>query len=58
MRIADVLPLTPLQRGLFFHAITAHGFGDDVYAAQLDIGFSGPLDQPRLRDAVHAGAQI
>src|ERR1700744_2393924 len=53
MRIADVLPLTPLQRGLFFHAI-AHGFGDDVYAAQLDITVAGPLEPQQLRAAVHA----
>ena len=49
--IADVLPLTPLQQGLLFHASTAQG-GDDVYAVQLDITLSGPLDQHRLRDAV------
>ncbi len=49
--IADVLPLTPLQQGLLFHANTAHG-GDDVYAVQLDITLSGPLDQQRLREAV------
>src|SRR5271157_5236763 len=53
MRIADVLPLTPLQRGLLFHASTAQG-GDDVYAVQLDIALSGGLDGHRLRDAVHA----
>ncbi len=53
MRIADVLPLTPLQQGLWFHAITASG-GDDVYAVQLQIGLSGPVDQDRLREAVHA----
>ena len=53
MRISDVLPLTPLQRGLLFHASTAQG-SDDVYAVQLDITLSGPLDQQRLRDAVHA----
>jgi amino acid adenylation domain-containing protein/non-ribosomal peptide synthase protein (TIGR01720 family) len=52
MRIADVLPLTPLQQGLLFHAGTAHGSDDDVYAVQLDIGLTGPLDQHRLRDAV------
>jgi len=51
-RIADVLPLTPLQQGLLFHASTAQG-SDDVYAVQLDIALSGPLDQHRLRDAVH-----
>ena len=52
MRIADVLPLTPLQEGLFFHASTAQGNGDDVYASQLDITVTGPLDADRLRDAV------
>ena len=52
-RIADVLPLTPMQRGLLFHASVAQGTGDDVYAVQLDITLSGPLDQHRLRDAVH-----
>jgi amino acid adenylation domain-containing protein/non-ribosomal peptide synthase protein (TIGR01720 family) len=51
MRIADVLPLTPLQQGLWFHAITAQG-GDDVYAVQLEIALSGRLDQYRLREAV------
>ena len=54
-RIADVLPLTPLQQGLLFHASTAQG-SDDVYAVQLDITLSGWLDQHRLRDAVHTVA--
>ncbi len=52
MRIADVLPLTPLQRGLLFHARTAPA-SDDVYAVQLGITVAGPLDPHRLRDAVH-----
>jgi amino acid adenylation domain-containing protein/non-ribosomal peptide synthase protein (TIGR01720 family) len=52
-RIADILPLTPLQQGLLFHAITAAGNDDDVYAMQLDITLAGPLDADRLRDAVH-----
>ena len=52
-RIADVLPLTPLQQGLLFHASTAQGNDDDVYAVQLDITLSGPLDPHRLREAVH-----
>ena len=51
--IADVLPLTPLQQGLLFHASTAQGDHDDVYAVQLDITLSGALDPHRLRDAVH-----
>jgi glycopeptidolipid biosynthesis protein len=50
--IADVLPLTPLQRGLLFHASTAEGSDDDLYALQRDIAFSGRIDPHRLRDAV------
>src|SRR5262249_40308225 len=53
-RIADVLPLTPVQQGLLFHAGTPQDpGGDDVYAVQLDITVTGALDQHRLRDAVH-----
>ena len=51
-RIADVLPLTPLQQGLLFHASTAQA-SDDLYAVQLDITVTGALDPHRLRDAVH-----
>ncbi len=52
--IADVLPLTPLQQGLLFHATTTRGGQDsgDLYVVQLDIGVVGPLDRDRLRDAV------
>ncbi|WP_439098168.1 amino acid adenylation domain-containing protein, partial [Mycobacterium europaeum] len=50
--VADVLPLTPLQRGLLFHAGTGRDPGDDVYAVQLDITVCGPLDPQRLREAV------
>jgi amino acid adenylation domain-containing protein/non-ribosomal peptide synthase protein (TIGR01720 family) len=51
-RVADLLPLTPLQQGLLFHASAAQVSGDDVYAVQLDITLAGPLDADRLRDAV------
>ncbi len=50
--ISDVLPLTPLQRGLLFHARFAEGSDDDLYAVQLDITITGPLDSGRLREAV------
>ena len=53
-RIADVLPLTPLQQGLLFHAGTAQDNGDDLYAVQLEITIEGALDVDRLREAVHA----
>jgi non-ribosomal peptide synthase protein (TIGR01720 family) len=52
-RIADVLPLTPLQQGLLFHSTLAQGSGDDLYAVQLGITVTGALDAKRLRDAVH-----
>ncbi|MCV7203910.1 non-ribosomal peptide synthase/polyketide synthase [Mycolicibacterium peregrinum] len=54
-RVADVLPLTPLQQGLLYHAGAALD-SDDVYAMQLDIALSGPLDEKRLRDAVQTVA--
>ena len=53
-RVADVLPLTPLQQGLFFHAAAVPSGDVDVYAIQLVIGITGPLDQHRLHQAVQA----
>jgi amino acid adenylation domain-containing protein/thioester reductase-like protein/non-ribosomal peptide synthase protein (TIGR01720 family) len=50
-RVDDVLPLTPLQQGLLFHARTSKT-SDDVYAVQLVITVTGPLDPHRLRDAM------
>ena len=52
-RIADILPLTPLQQGRYFHAATTHGTGDDVYAMQLDITVTGPLAPHCLRHVEH-----
>src|SRR6185369_16886973 len=49
--IADILPLTPLQQGLLFHASTAADLGD-LYAMQLDMTVTGALDPGLLRDAV------
>ncbi|HZU46214.1 MAG TPA: amino acid adenylation domain-containing protein, partial [Mycobacterium sp.] len=51
--ITDILPLTPLQQGLLFHASTAAGSDADPYAMQLDITVTGALDPDRLHDAVH-----
>ncbi|RAV13557.1 non-ribosomal peptide synthetase [Mycolicibacterium sp. GF69] len=53
-RIADILPLTPMQQGLLFHAATAQFDGDDPYAVQMSFTLAGPLDANRLRDAVQA----
>ncbi|ORB10981.1 non-ribosomal peptide synthetase, partial [Mycobacterium noviomagense] len=52
-RIADILPLTPLQQGLLFHVSSGQDGGDDVYAVQLDLTLTGPLDPHRLQHAVH-----
>ena len=53
-RIADVLPLTPLQQGLLFHARTAQGPDDDIYAVQLDITVTGAA---RSAPAARCGAR-
>ncbi|MGO9509375.1 MAG: amino acid adenylation domain-containing protein, partial [Mycobacterium sp.] len=50
-RIADVLPLTPVQQGLLFHASATHG---DLYAVQASSTILGALDPDRLRAAVQA----
>ncbi|MEU6629544.1 amino acid adenylation domain-containing protein [Streptomyces parvus] len=50
-----VLPLTPLQHGLAYHALTVEP-GADPYVVQLELEISGPLDPVRLRAA--AGAVV
>ncbi|MEW1635333.1 amino acid adenylation domain-containing protein [Streptomyces sp. NPDC093801] len=48
--VEDVLPLSPLQDGILFHAL----FDEeerDVYVAQLLLDLDGPLDAARLRAA-------
>ena len=57
-RIADLLPVTPLQQGLLFHTRAAQAGADmvDMYAVQLDLTVTGALDPHRLRDAVHTVA--
>ena len=49
----DVLPLSPLQEGLLFHAV-ADGPGDDVYTAQLVLDLTGPWDLAALRAAAQS----
>ncbi|WP_328395282.1 amino acid adenylation domain-containing protein [Streptomyces sp. NBC_00390] len=50
-RIADVLPLTPLQQGMHFHAMLAAD-GVDVYTAQAPLRLEGALSPAVLRKAV------
>ncbi len=47
---ADVLPLSPLQEGLLFHALYEET-GTDVYVASMVVELEGPLDGAALRNA-------
>ena len=49
--IAALWPLTPLQEGLLFHALSDE---HDAYAAQIQLDLTGPLDVERLRQAGQA----
>ncbi|MBB4685799.1 non-ribosomal peptide synthetase [Amycolatopsis jiangsuensis] len=50
---AEVWPLTPLQRGLLFHALFDgdDAVAPDVYTVQLVLSLSGPVDAARLHAA-------
>ena len=47
-RLADVLPLSPLQEGLLFHALY-DAQAPDVYTVQLELELAGALDEAALR---------
>ncbi|MGW2714820.1 amino acid adenylation domain-containing protein, partial [Streptomyces sp. NPDC001356] len=51
--LEDVLPLSPLQQGLAFHAGYDHD-DLDVYTSQLALDLTGALDADRLREAARA----
>ncbi|MEU4213054.1 amino acid adenylation domain-containing protein [Streptomyces sp. NPDC026206] len=51
--LADVLPLSPLQEGLLFHALYDER-GADVYNVQMALDLHGELDATVLRDAARA----
>ena len=48
--IADILPLSPLQEGLLFHALL-EADGEDVYTVQVVVDLEGQVDAWRLRAA-------
>lgn len=48
-QLEDILPLSPLQQGLFFHAL--YDSDNDVYTAQIVFDLRGPLDVDALRAA-------
>ncbi|MCD0449115.1 amino acid adenylation domain-containing protein [Actinocorallia sp. API 0066] len=49
--LADVLPATPLQQGLFFHTLFGDAFSD-VYTVQQIIELTGAVDPEAVRRAV------
>ena len=52
-QIEDILPLSPLQEGLLFHALYDVQ-ALDVYTVQLELGLAGPLDSDALQAAARA----
>ncbi|EGE39932.1 non-ribosomal peptide synthetase [Streptomyces sp. SID4928] len=53
--LADLLPLSPLQAGLYFlSGFGAEGDGPDVYTTQTVLDIEGDLDAERLRRAGRA----
>ncbi|MFJ3891663.1 amino acid adenylation domain-containing protein [Streptomyces sp. NPDC090083] len=51
--VEAVLPLTPLQEGMLFHALFDRD-GADAYTVQKTFGIAGELDPARLRTACEA----
>ncbi|MBI3224256.1 MAG: non-ribosomal peptide synthase/polyketide synthase [Mycolicibacterium cosmeticum] len=46
--VTDVLPLSPLQAGIYFHSTYA---GTDPYVVQQIVSYDGPMDPDRMRRA-------
>ncbi|HEV2636492.1 MAG TPA: amino acid adenylation domain-containing protein [Actinocrinis sp.] len=54
-RFDDVLPLSPMQSGLLFHALYDDGEqSQDIYTVQFVLRLDGPVAADRLRDAAQA----
>ena len=53
MQIEEVLPLSPLQEGLLFHALV-DAQGPDLYVVQIAFDLDGPLNSVALRAAADA----
>ncbi len=51
--IEDILPLSPVQQGMLFHAFYDVG-GPDVYNVQIALRLDGALDEKSLQNAANA----
>src|SRR5579864_6169859 len=51
--IEDILPLSPVQEGMLFHAFY-DASGPDIYNVQIALNLEGPLDEKSLQDAANA----
>jgi hypothetical protein len=52
--IADILPLSPLQEGLLFHALYDDEQAPDLYATQQILELTGPVEPAAVRAAGQA----
>ncbi|MFE6281176.1 amino acid adenylation domain-containing protein [Streptomyces sp. NPDC057877] len=50
LTVEELLPLSPLQQGFFFHALTG-GSAGDAYVVQQVLDLAGPVDGSALRRA-------
>lgn len=56
--VREVLPLSPLQEGLRFHAVGAAEGSNEVYISQTSLDLIGELDAERLRRAVKRAIEL
>ena len=52
--VADVYPLSSMQQGMLFHAVSEPGSG--VYVDQVAVSLTGVLDPNRFKDAIRTAA--
>ncbi len=53
MKLAEIMPLTPVQEGILY-ASTLDPSAPDPYVVQADLALTGPLDPDRLRRSAQA----
>ncbi|MDQ0457779.1 non-ribosomal peptide synthetase [Rhizobium paknamense] len=56
--VREVLPLSPLQEGLRFHAMGLSGDAEDVYVSQTSLDLFGQIDADRFEEAVKTAIRL